>query len=159
VVSTPALELAVSTPSSSKRGFSSLDDAIASSSTSSKKRARNTPSTATALYGLQAFLENFGNKVHDAFAKPPAQRDTPQALALQRLMTSIDSSILNEGGAWLSESEIFEALDLFRDDANLSSMYNAFKPEGEHRSRAWLRRQLQQAKTSHASSSGGGEVL
>jgi len=50
---TPAPEPVVSTPSSSKRGSSSLDDAVASSSTSSKKRARNTPSTSTALYGLQ----------------------------------------------------------------------------------------------------------
>jgi hypothetical protein len=159
VVSTPALELAVLIPLSSKHGFSSLDDAIASSSTSLKKRARNTPSTVTALYGLQAILESFGNKVHDAFAKPPAQCNTPQALALQCLMTSIDSSILNEGGAWLSESEIFEALDLFCNDTNVSSMYNVFKPEGEHWSCVWLWRQLQQVKTSHASSSGGGKVL
>ena len=165
VVSTPTPEPVISTPSSSKRVFSSLDDAIASSSTSSKKRARNTPSTSTALYGLQttfqATLQDFATQVHGAFAQPLPQRVASQTPAIQRLLRSIASSTSSEGGAWLSHPEVLEVLNLFRDSSTVSTMYVtlAEAQEGEELSREWLRNQLEDARTARASAPGGSEAL
>jgi hypothetical protein len=158
---TPAPEPVTSTPSSSKRGFSSLDNTEVSSSTSSKKRARSTPSVSTALYGLQNTLDTFTTTMRDVFTQPLPQRASPltaAAAATRCLMDSIKSSKSSEGGAWLSQPEALEALEIFRTDCDASQMYVITNQEGgENLSREWLRAQLELART-RASAPGGSEA-
>jgi hypothetical protein len=163
---TPAPEPVTSTPSSSKRGFSSLDDTGVSSSTSSKKRARSTPSVSTALYGLQNTLDTFTTTMRDVFTQPLPQRTSPPTAAGAAagcLMDSIKLSKSSEGGAWLSQPEALEAFELFRTDRDASDMYLTIskKEGGEDLSRKWLRAQLELARTrvrTRASAPGGSEA-
>jgi hypothetical protein len=157
VVSTPTPEPVASASSSSKRLFSSLDDAIASTTSSSRKKARNTPSTSTALYSLQSSLHDFANQMNGAFMR---SRATPQTPAIQHLLQSVASSESSEGGTWLSQSEVMEVLDLFRDSDKVSSMYVTLveAQDGERLSRMWLRRQLEHARTARTSAPGGSKA-
>ena len=154
VVSTPgSVNLTpepVATPSSSKRAFSSVSDATASSSTtSSNKRARNSPSTSMAILGLRSCLESFANKVEDAFRAPLPPRDPPPSIvsrATNRLYQSITSSRLNEGRAWLSDPEVYQLFTLFSTNDNISDQYARLEsqtPEDETFSRRWLRNLLE----------------
>ena len=160
---TPAPEPVGSTPSSSKRGFGSVDDTVLSSSASSKKRARTTPSTSTAIYGLQTTIESFATTLHGALTQPLPGRVPqlpPQVDAVKRLVDSIGLSASSEGGAWLSPPEVNELLDFFYSNSVASTMYNAFPTtqEGEKLSRAWLRKKLEFARMAHASAPGGSEA-
>ena len=155
-VSTP--EPAVLTPSSSKRGFSSLSDAISSSTSSSKKVRRNTPSALTALFGLQTTfqttLQDFSTQLHGALVRP---RVISQAPASDRLLASIESSKLNEGGLWLSQADLFEVLDLFCDNT-LSALYVSVANAGKELSRKWVQWQLEHVRVVRASAPGGSEA-
>ena len=166
---TPVPEPVVSTPSSSKRGFNSLNDTqvstSTSASTSTNKRAKNTLTATTAMHGLQNTIETFSTTFRSHVKEPLNvslnARITPQERAVQRLRKSIKSSTSSEGGAaWLSQPEVNEAYILFHDDATLSGMYAGFAEtqEDEDQSRIFLRLWLERAKTAHASEPGGSEA-
>ena len=140
-----------STRSSSERGSSSLDDAVAPSFTSSTKRA---------LYGLQTTLESLATTLHGAFMQPLPRRVTSESLAAKRLLESVKSSASSEGGAWLSQPELFEALEMFR-HSSFSSIYVEMTEaqEDEDMSREWVRMHLEQARTARTSISSSDKIL
>ena len=167
VVSTPVPEPVILTPSSSKHGFSSLNDTVASSSTSLNKRARNTLSTMTAIHGLQSTLETFTTTLNSAYTHPipvnvspinislpPLSQHDPRSSAAQHLQRSFDESSASEGGAWLSRQEFYEGLSLIRADSAFSTIYVSLS---EDASRGFLRMQLEQARTARASAPGGSD--
>jgi hypothetical protein len=106
---------------------------------------------------LRSTLENFTATVKDALImEPPPQRacTSHRTLAAQHLLSSIDSS---EGGAWLSEQEVQEALCLFHTDPAASDLYAGLSEiqGGENRARVFLRRKLEEARAAHTSAPGG----
>jgi hypothetical protein len=138
-----------STPSSSERGSSSLDDAVAPSFTSSTQRA---------LDGLKSTLETFTATVKGALMEPPQRaRATHRTLAAQHLLNSINSSASSEGGAWLSEQEVQEALSLFHTDSVASGLYVVLSETqgSENRAREFLWRRMEEARVARASAPGG----
>jgi hypothetical protein len=98
--------------------------------------------------------------MHGAFMQPLPRRVPSQSAALNRLLNSVKSSESSEGGAWLSQREVLEVLDLFRDSETVSNMYVALPEteEGEGLSREWLQRQLEHVRATRASAPGGSEA-
>jgi hypothetical protein len=159
IVLTLTSEPVILTPSSSKPVFSSLNDTVASSSTSSNKRVRNTPSTLSLIYGLQTTIQDFSTQVYGALTQPPPQHVASQTPMIQHLLRSVTSSASSKGGAWLSQPELLEVLDLFRDSSTVSTMYVMCAEEGEELSHEWLWRQLEQVRKKHVSGPGGSQAL
>ena len=97
--------------------------------------------------------------MHNALMHPPPRRVTSESLAGKRLLESINSSASSEGGAWLSQSEMYETLILF-ENSNISSMYVEMteSAENEDLSRGWIRMHLELARKARASAPGGGEA-
>ena len=102
---------------------------------------------------MQNSLDGLTTTVHDAFMQP---RITSETVATQRLYDSVKASKLNEGGPWLEETDLFEALEMCR-DPSFSRVYVQMThiKEDEEISCKWVRRHLENARAARTSAPGG----